>query len=37
MGLEKVFILKMPLIVDIVSAIQSNMDKRLFTCRIFID
>ena len=36
MGLEKVFILKMPLIVDIVSAIQSNMDKRLFTCRIFI-
>ena len=24
-------------IVDIVSAIQSNMDKRLFTCRIFID
>ena len=24
-------------IVDIVSAIQSNMDKRLFTCGIFID
>ena len=23
--------------VDIVSAIQSNMDKRLFTCGIFID
>ena len=37
MGLEKVFILKMPLIVDIVSAIQSNMDKRLFTCGVFID
>ena len=24
-------------IVDIVSAIQSNMDKRLFTCGVFID
>ena len=24
-------------IVDIVSAIQSNMDKRLFTCGIFVD
>ena len=24
-------------IIDIVSAIQSNMDKRLFTCGIFID
>ena len=37
MGLEKCFLLNMPLHVDIVSEIQSNMDKHLFSCGIFID
>ena len=37
MVLEGGFLLNRPLIVDIVAAIQSNMDKRLFTRGIFID